>query len=264
MHDQTEPATLAGVMDDLSRRGFTEHFMLRNGRLRTESTAATFAAEQLAISEYYRFEGVSDPDDMAILYAIETRDGIRGTLTDAFGVYADPLVGAFIRAVPFAERARIRHQGSGVSSHREWRRSMSIQSINPATGDTLETFEETPAAEIERMLTAAHAAFSEWRQVPFGRRAQHMRKAAEILRARKADYARTMTLEMGKPIAQGEAEIDKCAWVCDHYAEHAEAYLAEQARETDASRSYVRFDPLGVVLAVMPWNFPFWPATPGS
>ena len=85
-----------------------------------------------------------------------------------------------------------------------------------------------------------------------------MREAAQILRTRRAEYARTMTLEMGKPIVQGEAEVDKCAWVCEYYADHAEAFLAEQPRETEASRSYVRFDPLGPVLAVMPWNFPFW------
>ena len=85
-----------------------------------------------------------------------------------------------------------------------------------------------------------------------------MREAARILRTRRAEYARTMTLEMGKPIVQGEAEVDKCAWVCEYYADHAEAFLAEQPRETEASRSYVRFDPLGPVLAVMPWNFPFW------
>ena len=85
-----------------------------------------------------------------------------------------------------------------------------------------------------------------------------MREAAQILRTRRAEYARTMTLEMGKPIVQGEAEVDKCAWACEYYADHAEAFLAEQPRETEASRSYVRFDPLGPVLAVMPWNFPFW------
>ena len=85
-----------------------------------------------------------------------------------------------------------------------------------------------------------------------------MQKAASILRGRKAEFARTMTLEMGKPIVQGEAEVEKCAWTCEYYAQHAEAMLAEQPRETDASRSFVRFDPLGVVLAVMPWNFPFW------
>ena len=135
---------------------------------------------------------------------------------------------------------------------------MSIQSINPATGETLEAFEETPRREVERILADARATFKEWRHVPFGTRAAHMRKAAAVLRARKTTYARIMTLEMGKPISQAEAEIDKCSWVCDHYAEHAAAYLAEQPRDTDAARSYVRFDPLGPVLAIMPWNFPFW------
>ena len=135
---------------------------------------------------------------------------------------------------------------------------MSIQSVNPATGEILETLEPTPAQDIERMLAGAHAAFLEWRTRPFAQRAPLMRGAAKELRARKAEYASTMTREMGKPIVQGEAEVEKCAVTCDYYAEHAEAHLAEQPRETDASRSFVRFDPLGVVLAVMPWNFPFW------
>ncbi len=135
---------------------------------------------------------------------------------------------------------------------------MSIQSINPATGEILESFKETSGQELDRILTGAHAAFLQWREVPFARRAQRMREAAQTLRTRRAEYARTMTLEMGKPIVQGEAEVDKCAWVCEYYADHAEALLAEQPRETEASRSYVRFDPLGPVLAVMPWNFPFW------
>jgi succinate-semialdehyde dehydrogenase/glutarate-semialdehyde dehydrogenase len=133
-----------------------------------------------------------------------------------------------------------------------------IQSINPATGEVVETFTETPPAEVERVLAAAHAAFLRWRDVSFADRAGAMRRAAAILRERKAAYARTMALEMGKPLAQGEAEVDKCAWACEYYAEHAEAMLARQPRETDASASYVRFDPLGPVLAVMPWNFPFW------
>src|SRR5437879_7838362 len=137
---------------------------------------------------------------------------------------------------------------------------MSIQSIDPATGQILESFKETSGQELDRILTGAHAAFLQWREVPFARRAQRMREAAQTLRTRRAEYARTMTLEMGKPIVQGEAEVDKCAWVCEYYADHAEALLAEQSRETEASRSYVRFDPLGPVLAVMPWNFPFWQA----
>src|SRR6267142_1753811 len=135
---------------------------------------------------------------------------------------------------------------------------MSIQSINPATGDVIETFQETTPQEVERILGSAQAAFHEWRALPFATRAQTMQKAASLLRARKTDYARTMALEMGKPIVQGEAEVEKCAWVCEYYAQHAEAYLAPQPRDTDASVSYVRFDPLGPVLAVMPWNFPFW------
>ena len=122
---------------------------------------------------------------------------------------------------------------------------MSIQSVNPATGEVLETFAETSAQELERILASAHAAFTEWRHTPFSTRAPLMRKAAEVLRARKAESAGTMALEMGKPIVQGEFEIDKCAWACEFYAEHAEAMLAEQPRQTDARHSYVRFDPLG-------------------
>jgi len=135
---------------------------------------------------------------------------------------------------------------------------MSIQSINPATGDVLETFKETSREDLDRFLAAAHAAFLEWRTAPFATRAQRMREAARVLRTRRAEYARTMTLEMGKPIVQAEAEVDKCAWGCEYYADHAETFLAEQPRQTDASSSYVRFEPLGPVLAVMPWNFPFW------
>ena len=135
---------------------------------------------------------------------------------------------------------------------------MAIESVNPATGEVLETFREIGREDVERMLATAHAAFLEWRDARYVARAKNMRQAATILRTRKLDYARLMTLEMGKPIVQGEAEIEKCAWTCEYYADHAEALLAEQPRQTDASRSYVRFDPLGVVLAVMPWNFPFW------
>ncbi|MGH7768215.1 MAG: NAD-dependent succinate-semialdehyde dehydrogenase [Candidatus Binatia bacterium] len=135
---------------------------------------------------------------------------------------------------------------------------MSIQSINPATGEVLETFQEMSTTEIDRILEAASTTFFEWRSRPFADRANRMRQAARILRAGKEKHARTMAVEMGKPVVQGEAEVEKCAWGCDYYAEHAEAFLADQPRETDASRSYVRFDPIGPVLAIMPWNFPFW------
>jgi len=106
----TEPETLAGVMDDLARRGFTGHFTAVDGGLRAAEGGKTFRADQVAISEYHRFEGVSDPGDMAILYALETRCGIRGTLADAFGVYADPSVGPFMREV---SRRRVDWAGSG-------------------------------------------------------------------------------------------------------------------------------------------------------
>src|SRR6266699_6018999 len=135
---------------------------------------------------------------------------------------------------------------------------MSLQSVNPASGEVLETFTPTSSRELDGIVAQSHAAFLEWRTVPFKVRAERMRQAAQILRRRRAEFARTMTLEMGKPITQGEAEADKCAWVCDYYADSAEGFLAVQPRETDAKKSYVRFDPLGVVLAVMPWNFPFW------
>ena len=135
---------------------------------------------------------------------------------------------------------------------------MTVQSLNPATGEVLETLEETSPQQIGRILAGARAAFTEWRTRPFAERAPLMRAAGRELRARKAEYAMTMTREMGKPITQAEAEVEKCAGTCDYYAEHAEAFLAAEPRETDAARSYVRFDPLGVVLAIMPWNFPFW------
>jgi len=135
---------------------------------------------------------------------------------------------------------------------------MSYQSINPATGELLETFEETAPDALARILERADAASREWRRRPVVERAERLRAAARILRERKDAYARTMALEMGKPLAQGAGEAEKCAWVCDYYAEHGEVFLADQPRATDASRSYVRFEALGSVLAIMPWNFPFW------
>jgi succinate-semialdehyde dehydrogenase/glutarate-semialdehyde dehydrogenase len=135
---------------------------------------------------------------------------------------------------------------------------MAIESLNPASGEILERFTEATPATIDQVLAESHTTFQRWRRTTFAERAGLMREAARILRDDKARYGRTMALEMGKPIAQGEGEAEKCAWVCDYYAENAEAFLAAEPKETDGSKSYVRFDPLGPVLAIMPWNFPFW------
>ncbi len=135
---------------------------------------------------------------------------------------------------------------------------MAITSTNPANGELIEEFPEASPADIEAALARSQAAYQEWRRTGMPRRADLMRKAAAVLREDKARFGRTMALEMGKPIAQGEAEAEKCAWVCDYYADQAGAFLAPQVKDTDAARSFVRFDPLGPILAVMPWNFPFW------
>src|SRR5207244_4011570 len=133
-----------------------------------------------------------------------------------------------------------------------------FQSVNPATGEVLETFAATAPQALEQVLAGAEAAWRDWRHRALGERAALLSAVARLLRERKDRYARTMALEMGKPLHQGEAEAEKCAWACEYYAEHGPAFLARDERRTEASRSYVRFDPLGPVLAIMPWNFPFW------
>ncbi len=133
-----------------------------------------------------------------------------------------------------------------------------ISSINPATEEELERFEETSPTEVNRALSAAATAFRSWRQTSFGERAARMTKAAAHLRQHKARLAGLITAEMGKPIVEAEAEIEKCAWNCDFFAESAETFLAARPVKSNATLSYVRFQALGVVLAVMPWNFPFW------
>ena len=135
---------------------------------------------------------------------------------------------------------------------------MKFQSVNPATGQTLETFEETSPAALDQILARAEAASRDWAHRPVQERAGRLRDAARILRERKDGHARTMALEMGKPLAQGVGEVEKCAWVCEYYAEQGEVFLAAQPRATDASESYIRFDAIGPVFAIMPWNFPFW------
>ncbi|MGH7545018.1 MAG: aldehyde dehydrogenase family protein [Gemmatimonadota bacterium] len=135
---------------------------------------------------------------------------------------------------------------------------MELTSVNPATGEMLERFAETPEAEIERTLESAASAFLDWSRRPLAERAKPVRAAVRLLRERRARYARAMTLEMGKPIVRAEAEVEKCAWVCEDYAERAAAFLAEEPRPTDTATSAIRYDPLGPVFAIMPWNFPFW------
>lgn len=131
--------------------------------------------------------------------------------------------------------------------------------INPATGEEGQTYPDMNSDEVNAIIETCHGTWAnEWRTTSFAARAEKMRKAGQLLRERAEDFARLMAEEMGKPLAQGRAESEKCAWVCDYYAEKAEGFLAPQSIETDASKSYVAFQPLGVVLAVMPWNFPFW------
>ena len=135
---------------------------------------------------------------------------------------------------------------------------MPIKSVNPATDEEIHAYEEMSEGEVGRIIERTRLAAEEWSHTSFSTRAQCMTRAGEILRERTRRYAELMTDEMGKPIAASRAEVEKCAWVCDYYAENAEAFLAPENVETDARSSYVAFRPIGVVLAVMPWNFPFW------
>ena len=137
---------------------------------------------------------------------------------------------------------------------------MTWKVISPTTGETVRTYEETSWDEAGKALKAAHRAHEGWRRTPFSRRAELMRRAAAVLRERVEPYAELMALEMGKPLKEGRSEVEKCAWVCDYYADNADAQLAPvpvETPDTDA-KTYWCHEPLGVVLAVMPWNFPFW------
>ena len=135
---------------------------------------------------------------------------------------------------------------------------MAIASINPATGQVLKTFEALSDSQIDAKLQFASEAFSRHRKVPFAERARMMHKAAEILDGEKEAFGRIMTLEMGKPFRAAVDEAAKCALGCRYYAENAERFLADEMVETSASRSFIRYQPIGPILAVMPWNFPFW------
>ncbi|HUR40447.1 MAG TPA: NAD-dependent succinate-semialdehyde dehydrogenase [Verrucomicrobiae bacterium] len=133
-----------------------------------------------------------------------------------------------------------------------------VQSVNPVNGELIQRFETLTPAAVSTILDAAVAAQRDWAKLPLPERAIPMKKVAALLKERAPDYGRIMALEMGKPVKDGIAEANKCASGCEHYADNAAAYLAPREIGTDASKSYVRYDPIGVVLAVMPWNFPFW------
>src|SRR5580658_8903290 len=135
---------------------------------------------------------------------------------------------------------------------------MAIATVNPATGRLLKTFEPLSSAQIEAKLELAAETFPRFRRLAFAERAVMMNKAASILESDKEELARLMTTEMGKTFRSAVDEAVKCAWACRYYAEHAESYLADEDVATTAKRRYVKYQPVGVVLAIMPWNFPFW------
>ena len=135
---------------------------------------------------------------------------------------------------------------------------MAMESINPTTGETLASYPEHSVEQVQSALDGAATAFERWRRVPVGERADLARRLADVLDERADEWARLMTLEMGKPIAASRAEIAKCARLCRYYADEAPTMLADRHIDTGQTRSYVHHEPLGVVLAVMPWNFPFW------
>jgi succinate-semialdehyde dehydrogenase/glutarate-semialdehyde dehydrogenase len=132
------------------------------------------------------------------------------------------------------------------------------RTLDPSTGELVEEYPVATAAELDRRLDGAARAFRDWRKRPFADRRAVLEKAASLLEAQAYELAQTMALEMGKPLAEGEAEAKKCAWACRHYAENGEAILTPVPAESDGSEAWVRYEPLGPVLAIMPWNFPLW------
>src|SRR5687768_16381193 len=130
--------------------------------------------------------------------------------------------------------------------------------INPATGERVRSYPGHDDAQASQLIKQTHQVWKHWHRSPFSERSEKMRAAGKLLRERAPQYAELMAIEMGKPLAQCEAEIEKCALTCDYYAEHAERFLRSELVESEAQKSYVAYRPLGVVLAVMPWNFPFW------
>ncbi len=133
-----------------------------------------------------------------------------------------------------------------------------LQSINPFDGTEIKSYEEHTSEEVISIIGKTNNAYIQWRETDFHYRKERMKNAAAVLRSNKEKYALLMTEEMGKPIVQARAEVEKCAWVCDYYADGAESFLQDEIIKTEATKSFVAYKPLGIVLAVMPWNFPFW------
>ncbi len=135
---------------------------------------------------------------------------------------------------------------------------MEFYSINPYNGDQVGKYTALSSVELDKKLNKSAEAFKSWRQKPLSYRTGLIKKAGQVLRDNLEEYAQMITSEMGKPISESRAEVSKCAWVCDYYAENAESFLASEIVKTDAAQSFVRHDPIGSVFAIMPWNFPFW------
>src|SRR5690554_5228233 len=131
-------------------------------------------------------------------------------------------------------------------------------SRDPYSGKTIHTYKNHTKKEVAQLIEKADKRFYSWRETSFSERRKLMLAVATELRKNKREYAETMVMEMGKPITQALAEIEKCAWGCEYYAENAENQLQNEVIKTDAHKSYVSYEPLGVVLAVMPWNYPYW------
>jgi len=135
---------------------------------------------------------------------------------------------------------------------------MSLKSINPFTNRLIEEFQEFSERKLEKMLIQSANAFEKWKGTDFGYRKSLMNKVAGLLIKNVKEYSLAITIEMGKPIVESKAEVEKCAWVCDYYAKNSEDFLKDESVDTDAYMSYISYEPLGTILGIMPWNFPFW------
>jgi succinate-semialdehyde dehydrogenase / glutarate-semialdehyde dehydrogenase len=135
---------------------------------------------------------------------------------------------------------------------------MEFKSINPYNGRVIGVYKEQTTSQVDLMIEKAQSAFDNWRKVPVAERARLMAKAGDVLRDNVEEYAKMITQEMGKPISESRGEVNKCAWACDYYAENAAAFLSDEVIKTEAQKSFVRHDPMGCILSIMPWNFPFW------